>query len=158
MLIETRSKSNHSCRPRIITANEIALCELITPLHLFPRSTSHVRLNIPMDSSVSLVGERCCYGVVAEWGSSGFGSRFSCSADDRAAGKAALKPWLKFEQGSRLVRGRWEARKQASRASNRDQRKCKSRAGSFIRLINRRELLASTIRMNLLPISSNILN
>ena len=47
---------------------------------------------------------RRCYGV-AERGSSGFGSRFACSADDRAAGKAAAKPGLKFEQSSRRVGG-----------------------------------------------------
>lgn len=42
--------------------------------------------------------------------------------------------------------------------SNKDQRKCARARQSFIRLINCRELLASTIRMNLQPISSNILN
>lgn len=44
------------------------------------------------------------------------------------------------------------------RPSNKDQRKCARARRSFIRLINCRELPASTIRMNLLPISSNILN
>lgn len=42
--------------------------------------------------------------------------------------------------------------------SNKDQRKCARARQTFIQLINYRELLASTIRMNLQPISSNILN
>jgi len=46
----------------------------------------------------------------------------------------------------------------AEHPSNKDQRKCARSRQSFIRLINCRELLVSTIRMNLQPISSNILN